>query len=457
MILLTHGYFLNEDAKEQLIMRPYVPLGILYISSYLEERGIENEVFDSTFSSFEKLRENIALNKPVIVAIYVNLMTKINVLKVISLIKKEFSSTKIVLGGPELRYYCEDYLNQGADMIVIGEGEQTMYEICQFYKKNLNLPLDIDGTAILVEGKVKINKERELIKDINTLPFPNRKKVNLQLYLDAWKTYHGSNMVSLSTMRGCPYTCKWCSRAVYGGTYRRRSPKLVVEEMLQIKKEYNPDAIWFVDDVFTISHKWLTEFVRLIKEQNLKMPYEIITRADRLNEEVIKQLKESGCFRIWIGAESGSQKIIDLMDRRVEVTQVRDMITLSKKHGIETGTFIMLGYPGETKQDIKETIKHLQVSNPDHYTITIAYPIKGTPLYNEIESKITTQYNFIHSTDRDIDFKRTYAKAYYQHAIRWVYSEVVNYKEKSMLKKVKNKVRSIIAQGFMALNEEVKN
>ncbi len=452
MIFLTHGYFLNEDEKEKLIMKPYVPLGILYISSYLEEKGIDNTVFDSTFSSFEKLEAELVKTQPGIVAIYTNLMTKLNVLKIISFAKKELKNTKVILGGPEIRYYSEDYLKYGADMVVIGEGEETMFEICTYYNTHQLLPEGCEGTAFLKSGELVTNKERTLIKDINSLPFPNRKKVDLSLYLETWKKYHGKSMISVSTMRGCPYTCKWCSRAVYGGTYRRRSPELVAEELLQIKKEYAPDAIWFVDDVFTISHKWLREFVAFVKEKNAAVPFEIITRADRMNEEVITLLKESGCFRVWIGAESGSQRIIDEMDRRVSVKTVREMIILSKKHGIEAGTFIMLGYPGETKQDIKETIKHLQLSRPDYYTVTIAYPIKGTQLYTEIEKDIYTDYEFSVSTDRDIDFKRTHSKNYYKYAVRWVYNEVNYKREVNRFNKVKIKLKSHLAQLLMEIN-----
>jgi radical SAM superfamily enzyme YgiQ (UPF0313 family) len=451
MILLTHGYFLNEDLKEQQIMKPYVPLGILYISAYLEEKGIETKVFDSTFSSFGKLKEELLSTKPPIVALYTNLMTKLNVLRIVSFIKSEahLKNTKVILGGPEIRHYSLEYLKHGADLVVIGEGEETMFEIYSHFKQHGDLPGDCAGTALLDKNEIKTNPERTLVKDINVLPFPNRKKINLGLYLDAWKKHHGKSMISVSTMRGCPYTCKWCSRAVYGGTYRRRSPAKVAEELLHLKTTYNPDAIWFVDDVFTISHKWLTEFVAEVKSKNAAIPYEIITRADRLSEEVLDQLKESGCFRIWIGAESGSQKIIDAMDRRVDVEKVREMIILAKKKGIEAGTFIMLGYPGETKEDIRETIRHLQVSQPDYYTITLAYPIKGTPLYEEVSSTLSGGGEFGINTDRDLDFKRTYSTKYYRHAIRWVHNEV-NFKK---TKKLRFKIKAEISQILMGLSK----
>ncbi len=474
-LLFTHGYFLSEDPKELQIMRPYVPLGILYISSYLEQHGFDNEVFDSTFSTLDKLKEKISSDKPDVIAIYTNLMTKLNVLKIIKYIRSEpaLNHIQIILGGPEVRNYAENFLNYGADFIIIGEGEETMLELVNYLNNNVCRHPELDsgshemlnqvqhdlnsikGIAFLEKGALITTPERPLIKDINALPFPNRQKIDFTPYLNGWKTHHGYSMMSVNTMRGCPYTCKWCSRAVYGGTYRRRSPQLVAQELKLLKEAYNPDMIWFVDDVFTIHHKWLAEFAEEVKKLDALIPYEVISRADRLNEEVLRILKASGCFRVWVGAESGSQKIIDAMDRRVDVMQTREMIRLAKQHGIEAGTFIMLGYPGETKEDIKETIKHLVQSNPSQYTITIAYPIKGTELYNEVKNEFLNQHlEWESSTDRDIDFKRTHPKQYYQYAIQWVMNEVyLKTKNKNIFKIPYLKLKSLKYQLQMELSK----
>jgi anaerobic magnesium-protoporphyrin IX monomethyl ester cyclase len=434
-VLLTHGYFLNEDSTEQRIMKPYAPLGILYISAYLKERGIDNNIFDTTFSSKNEFRNFLVEEKPDYIAIYVNLMTKINVLDIIKYIKSTDSikNAKIILGGPEVRYNANDLLKHGADFVVIGEGEATMLELITTIESKNGYDLkNINGIGFKDEkGKIIFNAERSLISDIDTLPFPNRSGIDVCKYQEAWKKHHNLDAISVSTMRGCPYTCRWCSRAVYGLTYRRRSPHKVVEELIQIKDEYNPDTIWFVDDVFTISHKWLTGFNEELKNSKLKIKYECITRADRLNEEVIKTMKETGCFRVWIGAESGSQRIIDAMDRRVKVEHVREMIQLSKKHGIEAGTFIMLGYPGETENDIEETINHLKKSNPDHFTITVAYPIKGTEFFQEIETNQVNVFSWEKQTDRERVFKRTYPRKYYKYAVRRVVNEVKFHQNKN--------------------------
>jgi len=431
-ILFTHGYFIEEDEKEQTIMKPYPPLGILYLSAWLDKHDVSNDVHDTTFSNFPKTKDFIKNSHYDLIAIYTNLMTKLNVIQLVKFIKHNSPDCTIVLGGPDVTHNVEDYLKTGADIIVIGEGEQTMLDIATSCIQGVNKEFaHINGLAYKqTDGSIVQTDPRSRIRPIDSLPYPNREKINMRAYMDVWKQHHGKSAMTMSTQRGCPYTCKWCSTAVYGQSYRRRSPSIVAAEMASIKEEYNPDSIWFVDDVFTVSHKWIEQLAKEIKLQDSKIPFECITRADRMNEDVIHWLKEAGCFRIWIGAESGSQKVIDLMDRRVEVGQVREMIKATRKNGIEAGTFIMLGYPGETQEDIIETVNHLKESNPDYFTITIAYPIKGTGMYEEVEAIQTKTLDWELSTDRDRDFKRSYSRNYYEHAVGYVTNEVKWYQAK---------------------------
>lgn len=454
-ILLTHGYFMCDDEAEQRINRPYVPLGILYISSWLTKHGTENDVFDTTFSTRHQLESHLKNEKYDVIGIYVNLVTKLSVLQLINFIRSqgELRHTKIILGGPDITYNIKNYLEAGADFVISGEGEITFRELITCIREKSSFSL-CHGISFIENGKVISNPPREKIKNADDIPLPARDKIDIKKYLGHFHRYHGQTSLSVSTQRGCPYTCKWCSTAVYGQSYRRRSPSRVVEELILLKKEYNVDRIWFVDDVFTVSHNWMRDFHSEIIKQNVSVEYECITRADRLNEEMIRLLKESGCFRLWIGAESGSQKVIDAMDRRVEVGQVREMIRAAGKAGIETGTFIMLGYPGETEKDIMETVHHLKVSSPDSFTITVAYPIKGTALYNEVESELYTNDNWKTSTDRHYDFRRTYSRKYYNAAVRYVVNEVNFHlkKEKQGMfhpSVINNKVKSIVARTAM--------
>ena len=432
-VVLSHGYFLADDLKEQAIMKPYPPLGLLYLAAWLDLHGVENEVFDTTFATKEQLQQHLLDIKPPVLALYVNLMTKLNVLEIARFVRSQetLKNTLIVFGGPDVTHNMADYLSHGADLLVLGEGEQTMLEIALTLETRFSPEhglqefAHIPGLAYLqADGLVIKTAAREKIRDLDTLPFPARQKIDLQLYLDAWKKAHGHNAVSLSTQRGCPYTCRWCSTAVYGQSYRRRSPENVVDEIVWLQKNYDFDLIWFVDDVFTVSHKWIREFHEVLQKRAVKVRFETITRADRLTVEVLETLKEAGCFRVWIGAESGSQRIIDAMDRRVDVGQVRTMIQAARKVGIEAGTFIMLGYPGETEADIVETVQHLKLSNPHLFTITVAYPIKGTGLYEEVQASSFSELPWEKRTDRDLDFKRTYARRYYDFAVRWTVNSV---------------------------------
>jgi anaerobic magnesium-protoporphyrin IX monomethyl ester cyclase len=454
-ILFTHAYYLSDDPKEQKIMKPYPPLGLLYVSGYLKSKNIANDVFDTTFSSQQSQLEHILEKQPKVICIYTNLMTKVEVIRLIKILKtQKFNFPKIILGGPDVTYNIPNYLKSGADFLVIGEGEETTLELYNaiMTSKNFN---EVDGIAFLENDSVIQTNARTKFKELDELPLPNREAINMYSYLETWKNNHGESSMTISTQRGCPYTCKWCSTAVYGQSYRRRPANQVAAEMKMLKDQYNPDAIWFVDDVFTISHKWLTAFHEEVVKQNAQIRFECITRAERLNDEILRLLKEAGCFRIWIGAESGSQEIIDAMDRRVDVNHVKKIIQDTNAMGIETGTFIMLGYPGETEKNIEETIQYLKEAKPTHYTITVAYPIKGTSLYNEIEDKITERPNWENSTDREIDFKRTYSRKYYNYAVSKVVNEVEFDREKSKtsLKALKFKTKSLLAAGLMKLNK----
>jgi anaerobic magnesium-protoporphyrin IX monomethyl ester cyclase len=255
-----------------------------------------------------------------------------------------------------------------------------------------------------------------LIKDIDAQPWPDRERIDIPKYLDTWRKFHGKGSISLITARGCPFRCNWCSHSVYGMTHRRRSPKRVVAEIEWILGRYNPELLWLADDVFTIHHGWLFEFAAEMKRRRLSVPFECITRADRMNEAVASTLAELGCFRVWIGSESGSQRILDAMQRGVSTQQVRSAVQLCKAHGIHTGMFLMWGYEGEEIEDIEQTIAHAKICQPDLCFTTISYPIKGTPYYERVASRLVMLERWNKSTDRDIRIKGRHSRRFYQYA-----------------------------------------
>jgi radical SAM superfamily enzyme YgiQ (UPF0313 family) len=322
-ILLTHGYFIAEDEHEQKVMKPYAPLGILYLSSHLKAKGFHVGLFDTTFSTKGKLSSYLRETRPPIVGIYTNLMTKLNVLPMIKECKE--LGAKVVVGGPEPPHYADRFLDAGADVVVLGEGEITLDALIPaLHEQGPHRLHGIEGIVFRdEEGKTIRNPSRPQIRNLDEQPFPDREAINLQEYLDTWKTHHERSSVSLITARGCPYTCKWCSHTVYGNTHRRRTVENVVAEMESIVERYDPDQVWYADDVFTIHRTWTLKYAAMLRERGIRKPFECISRADRLDLDVIDALSDMGCYRVWIGAESGSQRILDAMDRRTKLRMCR--------------------------------------------------------------------------------------------------------------------------------------
>lgn len=423
-ILLAHGYFLYQDPHELKVMKPYPPLGILYISSYLKQQGFQVGVFDSTFSDLAAFEALLQRERPSVVGIYTNMMTKFNVLQMIQRCKEV--NARVILGGPEPPYYAKDYLDYGADIIVKGEGELTLAELLpHLAQKGMREIGAINGIAYLDDqGQLVETFPRAQIADLSAHPWPDREAIDLEAYMQVWKTHHGRSSVSVIQARGCPYTCTWCSHSVFGNTHRRRTPEDAAEEVLWIKERYNPDQIWYADDVFTINHRWFYQYAEALKTRGVRLPFECISRADRLNEQVIQTLAEMGCYRLWNGSESGSQVVLDAMDRKVKVKDVQEKTHLLQKYGIEAGMFIMLGYEQEGIQELEDTVEHLKISNPDVFLTTVAYPIKGTPYYAEVESRIVTDKAWADRSDRDLTVAGRYSKRFYSFATRWMVSEV---------------------------------
>ncbi|MGH2593992.1 MAG: B12-binding domain-containing radical SAM protein [Anaerolineae bacterium] len=423
-ILLTHGYFLYEDPHELKVMKPYPPLGILYNSAYLKRAGYTVGVFDTTFHSMAEFESHAERERPPVVGIYTNLMTKFNVLTMIAICKR--LGAIVILGGPEPGSYAEEYLERGADVVVVGEGEAALDELlprlAQVGPHKLGGVLGIAYRR--EDGAIVRALPRPYLPDLDALPDPDRDAIDIGRYVETWRTHHGMGSVSLICARGCPYHCEWCSHAVYGHTHRRRSPQRVAEEVAFLLARYKPDQLWYADDVFTIKHGWFFEYADELKRRGIRIPFECISRADRLNDEVIDRLVEMGCHRLWIGSESGSQNVLDEMRRGVKVEQVQAMTHALKRRGIQTGMFIMLGYEGEQLADLEATVDHLKKSAPDVFLTTVAYPIKGTAYYQKVEDRVLARADWDQRTDRQLTVKGRHSTRFYSFATRWMVNAV---------------------------------
>jgi len=405
-------------------MKPYPPLGILYICSHLRNKGLSAEVFDSTFSSRQDLWDLLQKGPPSILGVYANLMTRPNVVEILRVAKE--SGWHTVVGGPEPGAYVEEYLAAGADVVVIGEGELTLEELVPALQKQAFESLNtIDGIAFRAAGgSVVRTKPREQIKDIDSQPWPDRESIDVARYVDVWREHHGMGSVSLITARGCPYHCRWCSHEVFGKTHRRRKPASVADELEWLINRYQPQMAWMADDVFTIHHGWLFQYAAELKRRGLKLPFECISRADRLNLQVVETLAEMGCFRVWIGSESGSQRILDAMERGVTVEQVQSAVSLCRSAGIQTGMFLMWGYEGEELSDIEATVEHVKKTDPDVFVTTVAYPIKGTPYFSNVAKDVESLKPWSQGSDREVRIRGRHSRLFYSFADKLLRSEV---------------------------------
>lgn len=421
-LLLTHGYFLALDEAEQRVMRPHPPLGVLYLSSYLKARGFKIGVFDSTFTTLDDFAAVIGSTRPPLVGIAVNLMTKRNALRMIAIAKR--AGAKVLVGGPDPPHHAEAYLSAGADVVVIGEGEQALEELIPALLSRSGDLSTINGIVFkTVDGGVVRTPARALLMDLDQQPNPDRDAIDLQAYLAAWRGRHGVGTVSLITARGCPYTCTWCSRSVFGETHRRRSVSHVADEVEGIVERYGPERLWYADDVFAIHRTWTIEYAKELDRRRIRRPFECISRAERIDEGVADALASLGCFRVWIGSESGSQRVLDAMKRRVSVERVRESAAMLRRRGIEVGMFIMLGFDGEELSDLQATVDHLKRTAPDVFLTTVSYPIKGTPYYDQVSDRLAPQ-NWAEQTDRDLVVRGRPVRTYYDFARRWMTAEV---------------------------------
>jgi len=443
-LLLTHAYFLREDPKERQIMKPYAPLGILYLSSHLRARGFDVEIYDSTFGSREELLRILSDGPPAAVGIYGNLMTRGNVLEIVAAARA--AGWIVILGGPEPPNYAEEYLDAGAEIIIAGEGELAVEQLMATGFDPFAWPY-IEGIIFRgPEGGVVRTAATRLIPNLDDQPWPDRERIDIPQYMRTWREHHGTASISVITARGCPYRCNWCSHSVYGHTHRRRSPRAVAEEVEWLLRRYDPDMLWIADDVFTIHPGWLFEYAAELKRRGIRIPFECITRADRVDRRVADTLRDLGCMRVWIGSESGSQRILDAMQRGVSVEQVRNAVAMCRENGIQTGMFLMWGYEGEDIGDIEATIGHVRECRPDIFFTTVSYPIKGTPYFNKVAAKLVSIKPWARSTDREIGIQGRHSRRFYQYADELLKMEMSAQPDANAILAARNGLRATYAE-----------
>lgn len=393
-LLLTHAYFLAQDPHEQELMRPFPPLGIQYLVAWIRRAEVASvDWWDTTFAPGpEVFPEVLARHDPRVVGFYGHTVTRPVAAGMIARCVAE--GRRVIAGGPDPVQYLDEWFAMGVEVVVIGEGERTLQALMEHLRANawawdLTTLATIDGIAFLRDGAVVRTAPRALIRPIDQLPWPERRREDLDAYFQAWRARHGETAMSVSTSRGCPFHCSWCSKQVYGDTFRRRAVDDVIDEILAIRAEFAPDQIWFVDDMFTLNRTWVDRFCRRMVERGAVTPFYLIGRAETLDAELVANLRRAGCIRVFLSAESGADHVLEAMEKGTTVAEIVRAADLLHAGGIEIGVFVMLGYPGEEKRDILATRDLLRRVRPDVTLLSVAHPMKGTRFYDQVAGRIT--------------------------------------------------------------------
>lgn len=443
-VVFSHSYYYKFDPKQWKNKTPYPPLGTLYAASFLRENGYKVGLFDTNLlDNPQSIKPFLEIHKPKIFVIYddgFNYLTKMCLttmreaaLKMIKTAKK-LNCTVVVCSSDATDHY-KKYIEAGADFIIKGEGEISLKELVDAKKNNTDFS-NIKGIVYLKNDEIVITPNRNVAKNLDEFPIPAWDLVDMEAYKTIWKQGDNTFTLNIATTRGCPYKCNWCAKPIYGNRYNSHSPEYIVKHIEYLVKTYQVSRFWMCDDIFGLKPNWVQQFNSILKKEQLSISYYIQSRADLLlKEDTIDALAESGLEEVWIGAESGSQKILDAMDKGTTVNQIYEATRLLKEKDIRVAFFIQFGYLDETKDDISKTIKMIKELVPDNIGISISYPLPGTKFYEKVKDDLKLKANWTDSDDLAMMFENTFNSKYYKKLHRYVHKEyrisqgLANYKK----------------------------
>ena len=434
-ILFTQSYFLRFDPKEWKAMMPYPPLGTLYGAAVARQAGYSVSLFDSMIAESEdELIPLLQQLSPRFLVIYdddFNYLTKMCLTRMreaafrMADMAKE-QGIQVIVHSSDATDHLEKYFDAGVDYVMVGEAEETLVELLDLLSERDTTPLEeIPGIAFRdADGNIGRGSKRSVRRELDKLPFPARDLVDIERYRSIWQEHHGFFSTNMVTTRGCPFHCNWCAKPLYGQVYNSHSPERIAVEMQQIKETWNPDHIWFCDDIFGLKPGWIEKFAEEITERNATTPFKCLSRADLLlRGNTIEGLAQTGCQTVWIGAESGSQKILDAMDKGTTVEQIHEATQKLKRVGIRVGFFLQFGYPGETEEEINATLKMVRKAMPDEIGISVSYPLPNTTFYDRVIAEMGEKQNWSESADLAMLFQGAYSTEYYRSLSKYIHKD----------------------------------
>lgn len=425
MILLAHAYFLRNDPKQFARMKPYSPLSTLLAASLLRERGFTVSLFDAMLApdveAFEMMLDEVRPSLVGILEDNFNYLTKMCTLRtreaaIAMIAAARQRGCTVVINGSDATDHPAIYLRAGADAVILGESEEAMVDVAEAVREGGSAALGgIPGLALRgPTAGVRYTPSRPGLADLDRLPFPAWDLVDVDAYRGAWHEAHGRLSWNMATSRGCPYGCNWCAKPIFGRRYAQRSPANVALEMRRLKDEIGPDHIWFADDIFGLTPRWIKEFAREVQRQGARTPFMIQSRVNLMSPEGVSALASAGAEEVWLGVESGSQKILDAMEKGTRVEEARAATRALKAQGIRVCWFIQLGYPSETWSDLLRTRDLIREEKPDDIGVSVAYPLPGTKFHERVRVQLGAKRNWEDTDELAMLFDGTYSTAFYR-------------------------------------------
>lgn len=438
-VLFTHSYHLYFDRKQAQRGQPYPPLGTLYAASLARRAGYSVALFDTMIEDpDEGFQRALDQHRPRLVVVcedsfnFLSKMCLSRMREVSFDMQRKAAQAGIpaIVHGSDSSDNAELYLHQGFLAVLLGECEVTLIELLQaVLREGHTSNWEIPGLVYLAGPAKQLvyTRTRKPSTDFDRHPLPARDLVAMDRYAAIWRAGHGRRSTNLVASRGCPFRCNWCAKPIYGNKFMLRSAASVAEEMRILKHDQGVEHLWFADDVFALNHHWVAAFADAVEERDAAIPFKIQSRADLMTLETVKALKRAGCEEVWMGAESGSQVILDAMDKSLTVEQIKSARDRLRSAGIRAAFFLQFGYPGESLAEIEETIALVRSCRPDDIGVSVSYPLPGTVFYQRVREQLGEKRNWLDSEDLTVMFRAAYTDEFYRALRNALHQEVKIY------------------------------